>query len=57
MTDSEQVAGVPTAPEGDPSAERALPSPRPADARGAARRFGGRVAAASETYKIGRAHV
>jgi ribose transport system permease protein len=52
VTDSEQVAGVPAAPEGDPSAECAVPSARPADARGTARRFGGRVAGASESYTL-----
>jgi ribose transport system permease protein len=52
VTDPQQVAGTPAAPEGAAPARPAVPSARPADTRGSARRFAGRVGAASETYTL-----
>jgi len=67
VTDPQQVAGTPAVPEGSApegsgaegsAAEGSAParpaarSARPADTRGAARRFAGRVGAASETYTL-----
>ena len=52
MTDPQQVAGVPAAPEGAPAAGPAAASAKPADTRGAVAVLGGRLAAASETYTL-----
>jgi len=52
VTDPQQVAGVPAAPEGAPAAGPAAASAKPADTRGAVAVLGGRLAAASETYTL-----
>jgi ribose transport system permease protein len=49
VSDPQKVAG---APDSAASAGPAVPSARPADTRGPARRFGGRLAGASETYTL-----